>query len=68
MSEESEKKDENINKSDDDLAIRLLERRATIFAEEAITNMLDFMGPLATVDFLMFWIREINGEMVLIDT
>lgn len=43
--------------------IKRMERRAIIFGEEAVTNMLDFMGPVATIEFLQFWIKEIKFEI-----
>lgn len=45
--------------------VEVMQRRAVIFGEEVINNMLDYMGPLETINFLMFWVQEINNEMIL---
>lgn len=49
--------------NDHDAFIKGMERRAAVFGEEAILNMLDFTGPVATIKFLKFWMTQIKADM-----
>ena len=54
--------DEEEEKKEDHATLLMFKRRATIFAEEAIYNMIDIQGPIETLNFLAFWMNQIETD------